>query len=261
VDADPAYAATLAFEDGISRARADRAEPFDLGVAILTPSLPIVHDLNQLQVRRPGAAVTAPALMAAADRLLGGAGLRHRCVSLAGFAPERGVHSAFAGAGWPASELVTMALRRPPDRPAGGAPRAEPVTLDDLDAVRAASLREHASGIDELVDQIAQADLRFLDASDARFFGVRGPGGGVIAGCHLYSDGRAAQIEDVATLPEHRGRGAARAVISAAIATAQAAGHELIFIVAEAEGWPRHFYGRLGFDPIGRRTTWTLPAD
>lgn len=258
--ADPAYAQSLRFEDALCAARCDRAEPFTLGVAMLTPSLPLVHDLNFLSVHRPAGPVTGPALLAAADRLLGGAGLGHRSVSLAGASDSPAIGSALAAAGWQASPLVTMALRRAPDRPPADHPRAEAVALDDLSGMFAGSLREHEASAEGLVGQIAAADRRLLNATDARFFGVRGPGAEVVAACHLYSDGRTAQIEDVATLPGHRGQGAARAVIGAAIAAAHAAGHELVFIVAEASGWPREFYGRLGFDPIGTRTKWTLEA-
>lgn len=257
--ADPAYAESLRFEDTICAARCDRAEPFELGVAILTPSLPLVHDLNFLRVHEPAAPVTGPALVAAAERLLGGAGLRFRCASLAG-AGGPAAAEALAAAGWEPAELVTMALRRAPDRPAPDRPRAETVALEDLRELSAALLRELEPPNGELVEQIGAAERRLLDATDAQFLGVRGPGGRVVAACHLYSDGRIAQIEDVATLPAHRRQGAARAVVSAAIAAARSAGHELIFIVAAAGDWPREFYGRMGFDPIGTRTKWTLSA-
>ncbi len=53
------------------------------------------------------------------------------------------------------------------------------------------------------------------------------------------------------TLPEARGHGLARALITRAVQLAREEDHELIFIVADEDGWPRHLYQRLGFEPVG----------
>src|ERR687892_42790 len=79
---------------------------------------------------------------------------------------------------------------------------------------------------------------------------------GVASAADLYSDGRTAQVEDVATLPEHRGRGHATAVVLRAVEEALATGHDFVFLVADAEDWPKELYVRLGFAPLGR--TWTF---
>ena len=76
--------------------------------------------------------------------------------------------------------------------------------------------------------------------------------GRVVAMTKLYSDGVTAQVEDVYTVPEWRNRGCARRLITRAIALAIQAGHELVFIVADDDGWPKYLYSQLGFDPIGR---------
>jgi ribosomal protein S18 acetylase RimI-like enzyme len=67
----------------------------------------------------------------------------------------------------------------------------------------------------------------------------------------LYLRGGDAQVEDVGTLPEHRGRGYASAVVLAAVEEARRAGAELIFLFADAEDWPKELYRRLGFDELG----------
>ena len=72
----------------------------------------------------------------------------------------------------------------------------------------------------------------------------------------LYSDGTVAQVEDVSTQPRARGHGLARAVVQHAVDLARAEGHELIFLVADADDWPRELYARLGFDPVGH--CWAL---
>ena len=76
--------------------------------------------------------------------------------------------------------------------------------------------------------------------------------GDVVSYADLYVDGRDAQIEDVATLPEHRGRGHAKAVVTRASEEARRSGADFVFLVADAEDWPQELYRRLGFDIVGR---------
>ena len=83
--------------------------------------------------------------------------------------------------------------------------------------------------------------------------------GEVVSYTDLYTDGADAQIEDVGTLPEHRGRGYATAVILAAITKAREAGADFVFLVADAEDWPKELYRRLGFDELGHYTKFFAP--
>jgi ribosomal protein S18 acetylase RimI-like enzyme len=76
--------------------------------------------------------------------------------------------------------------------------------------------------------------------------------GVVVSYADLYINGREAQIEDVATLPEHRGRGHAKAVVARATEEARRSGADFVFLVADAEDWPQELYRRLGFDIVGR---------
>jgi predicted GNAT family acetyltransferase len=73
-----------------------------------------------------------------------------------------------------------------------------------------------------------------------------------VSAAELYSDGRIAQIEDVATLPEHRRRGYASAVVLRVVEEALATGHDLVFLTALDDDWPKELYARLGFEEIGR---------
>jgi GNAT superfamily N-acetyltransferase len=84
-----------------------------------------------------------------------------------------------------------------------------------------------------------------------RLLGVRSGDGRLVAVSKLRSDGRTAQVEDVYTVPEARGRGFARALISRAVELARDGGHGLIFIVADDDDWPKLLYGRLGFRSVG----------
>ena len=81
--------------------------------------------------------------------------------------------------------------------------------------------------------------------------------GEVGAYCELYSDGQTAQIENVFTLDRFRKRGLARAVVSKALEVAQ--GHELIFLIADQDDWPKELYRKLGFDDVGLIWEFILP--
>ncbi|MEA2319446.1 MAG: hypothetical protein QOD44_3635, partial [Solirubrobacteraceae bacterium] len=161
---------------------------------------------------------------------------------------------------WLVERDVYMALRRPRDRePAPGLARE--VDADTLSAVEAATTRDEPYGHDEDVVRQLTAQRGQLAAAVpvSRFF-VGACDGVDAAVTTLYSDGVVAQVEDVATLRAYRRRGLARATVSLAIDAALEMGHELIFIVADDDDWPKDLYGRLGFDPIGHAWAFTRPG-
>jgi len=92
-----------------------------------------------------------------------------------------------------------------------------------------------------------------------RHFGAR-VDGQVVSFCDLYSDGRTAQIESVTTFEEHQGHGLGSAVVLRAAEEAAVAGQDLVFLVADDDDWPKAWYERLGFDPVGRTWTFNRPG-
>ncbi|MGN8604136.1 UNVERIFIED_CONTAM: GNAT family N-acetyltransferase, partial [Campylobacter jejuni] len=85
------------------------------------------------------------------------------------------------------------------------------------------------------------SDRRFSAAGNARHFAVL-VDGQPVSSTDLFSDGRTAQIEDVGTLPEHRGAGHASTVVLKALEDAHAMRHDFIFLVADARDWPKEMY-------------------
>jgi GNAT superfamily N-acetyltransferase len=162
--------------------------------------------------------------------------------------------------GWLVEHDLFMALRRPRDRePTPGL--AHEVDAERHRAAEAATIREEPYGRDEDVVRQLIGMRTALGAAvpTARFF--VGTADGVDAAVTtLYSDGVTAQVEDVATLPDYRRRGLARAAVSAAIDAAVEMGHRFIFIIADDDDWPKELYGRLGFDPIGRAWCFIRPG-
>ena len=110
----------------------------------------------------------------------------------------------------------------------------------------------------EVVEQLFRAKTLIGERVTARFFGVE-LDGTVVSYADLYVDGADAQVEDVGTLPEHRGKGYATAVILRAIEQARAAGADFVFLVADAEDWPKELYRKLGFDDLGHYTKFFAP--
>jgi ribosomal protein S18 acetylase RimI-like enzyme len=224
-----------------------RVEPFRFGTAVLTPELPLRHDSNYLLVETVPDGISAAELVAEAERVQGAAGLEHRLLFFRDaalgerFAPE------LVSLGWRCDCHVLMAQSRQPERTHDTRIVSE-VAETALREARERQIRSYPWGTPEVARQLLDAKSRI--PVEARFFAVTA-NGSVASYGDLYIDGQVAQVEDVATLPEHRGRGYASAVVLRAVGEARAAGAKLVFLVADAEDWPKELYRRLGFDEIG----------
>ena len=215
------------------------------GVALLTPSLPLVWQLNAIRVDDPDPSPAA--LMGEADELL--ATVAHRKLVVHDEALGARLAPALTAQGWNASRLLVMVRRRPPDRPPEAGLAGE-VSRERGAVVLAAFRREQPFGWqDEAVRQLASMDDRFARATTTRDFAAPAEAPG--CSCRLYSNGTVAQVDEVGTLEGHRGRGYARATVLAAAEAAAAEWCEPIFMLTDASDWPQHLYRKLGFDAIG----------
>jgi ribosomal protein S18 acetylase RimI-like enzyme len=150
-----------------------------------------------------------------------------------------------------------MAFRREPEKD---------VDLTMVSEVDEAALRpgrtraicSYPWGSPELAAELLDAKVLLGNRAVTRFFGVE-VGGEIVAWSDLYLAQGMAQVEDVATLEEHRGRGYASGVVLRAVREAEAAGADLIFLVADDEDWPKHLYERLGFEIVGRTYKFIRP--
>ncbi len=234
------------FEREIELAGTETVES-SLGVGVLTPTLPRRHDSNYLLLDR---AANAHEAIGEADRILGGAGLTHRVILT--FDEELGERLApqFQELGWLTNRHVLMVQRRTPQKQADLAIVREV----DQSALRPGRTREivaQAWGTPELAQELLDAKVMLADRAETRFFGIEADGE-IVAWTDLYVAQGVGQVEDVATVPEHRGKGYATAVVLRAVEEARRAGADLVFLVADDDDWPKELYGRLGFDPIGR---------
>jgi predicted GNAT family acetyltransferase len=246
----------IAFMRSLDDRASARHEPFDGGVATLTDELPRVANLNLLRVDELRERLRVAELPAEADRLC--SALAHRRV--VSYDEEIGTRLALGFEtlpGWTTERVVLMAQHRPADRDVDTT-FVRQVDEEELQPARERFFRSRGAD-DELVAQELAAARRLADLGDVWAFAAF-VGDEVGSYCELYADGSgAAQIRGVATLAEHRGGGLARATVSRAIAKSQAVGHELTFLRAVHDDWPKNLYGKLGFDAIGmmfRFTRW-----
>ena len=230
---DPeALARTLAFEREVVASVSTRLVRAAWGTAYLNDGYRERWDSNFLWVDDVGRPVAGAVELAAdADRVLGEVGLIHREIRIDDDAYGRSVAPGLVKAGYGGDRLVVMALRRPVDRPAA-ADAAEEVDLATLrPALEIVLRREPWATTEAIVQMLADFRGELQRHAGARFFCARVDG--EIAGmCELYVRGSIAQIEDVNTLEEFRGRGLARAVVRRAADEALADGADLVFLHA-----------------------------
>ncbi len=249
----------LDFLRGVEDRAAKRREPFSWGTALFNDDFPIIHDLNFLRVDGAPEDATADALAAEADRLLGGAGLSHRKIVLEDEGLGDRLKSRFQELGWEVVSLLYMEALREPDRPlAPGI--AQEVDIDAHLRVRDQSLREdpEIASDEGVLAQLRDCFKVWANTSDTRVFAAS-VDGLPVSSCELYSDGETAQIEAVLTLEAHRNRGLGVAVVLLALQEARKAGHDVVFLIAEDDDWPKEMYKKLGFDPIGRTHEFKIP--
>jgi len=229
-------------------ARADmageRTERTRFGTAVYDDRVPKRYDSNYLIVETVPPGTTAEELAADA---------RAHGRPMIFFRDEKAAEpllDGFQALGWRLDRHVFMAQR-------GTVTREAPVDLVrelDADALRPARRRlieDFPWARPDVLEQLHEAKHLIAARVDTRFLGIV-VDGEVVAYADLYVEPPNAQIEDVGTLEEHRGRGYASAVVLHAAEEARRAGADFVFLVADAQDWPQHLYLRLGFEPIGR---------
>jgi ribosomal protein S18 acetylase RimI-like enzyme len=221
----------------------ERTEPTRFGTAVFDDRVPKRYDSNYLLLETIPAGTSAEELAADA-RAHGRPMILVRDVPAAEPLVPR-----FQALGWRIDRHVLMAQR-------GAVTREAPLGLVrelDADALRAARQRL-IEGLPwarpEVLEQLHRTKRLIAERVDTRFLAVV-LDGEVVAYADVYVEAPTAQIEDVGTLEEHRGRGYASAVVLHAAETARRAGADFVFLVADAYDWPQHWYRRLGFEPIG----------
>jgi GNAT superfamily N-acetyltransferase len=235
---------SLAFMRAGVASTADAVRSIDAGIVASTPSLPAVWAVNQVRVANP---LTFDELVELADEQLAQSDYRQIAVEHQQAGPE--LEHAFRAAGWKVERDVVMILSGSSDR------RADTSIVDGVGEDEMLELMRRWYEDDDPtpaeVEQLVEFGRREARVLGDRLLGVRSGDGRLVAITKLRSDGSTAQVEDVYTVPEARGRGFARALIGRAVELARDGEHDMTFIVADDEGWPKLLYGRLGFRSVG----------
>lgn len=251
--------AALAADRGIRRRAAAEVVPLPLGLVVRHPRLWDVHYLNAVIVTDPGPRGAAE-LAALADHWLADLAHRHLVFDDA----ATGEHAADTlGDAWERRRTVFMTMPGTAAAPAPDA-RARQISAAEMEALQLAAVREEVpegarrTGV---VQRLVDTQRTLRSTTTSRCFGS-GEHGGLQSMCTLFLDDevcgrRVAMITEVGTLPSHRGRGLARAVVGAAVAAARAWGADLIVVAADADDWPQLLYASLGFAPVGRQVSLT----
>ena len=243
------YERCVRFEQATAARASTTKKRIDVGSVYLNRDLPRIWDRNFLWLDAGVRNASAGEIIDATERELGHAGVEHRKFLVAAEHVSEDLARGLAEAGWSCTELVTMVLRGAAVGERSG--QVEELSPEDYAGFNRIITSEFSDSGSEVVEQLVQLGLLMADAANARFF-VANADDKPVAGTHLYSDGSAAQIEDVGTLEAYRGRGLSRILMKHVIADAFDNGHDMVFLVAEADDWPKDFYARLGFEVVGQ---------
>ncbi|WP_445152262.1 GNAT family N-acetyltransferase [Baekduia sp. Peel2402] len=225
------------------------------GDAYLSPEIDRCYDRNMLWIAGDGDGLSASGVDTHAERLLGGAGMAHRRV-MAEPAADARLRDGLVALGYEAGTHVFQVFGGRPAPEAVTGVGVEEASVDDVLAATEEYLRTDADtpyGRDPRTRRHLLEHYRDYGPAGAqeRRFVVREDGGRVIAWARLWVRGDEAQVEDVVVLAPWRGRGYGRAIVTAATRAALDASPTLLFIVADADDWPKDLYARLGYETAG----------
>lgn len=217
-------------------------EQTPFGLAVRSEEIPLRQDSNYLRVDYTHA--SASELAGEVERL------KLRAVFVREEETGERLAVEFGALGWKTHSGVLMAHRRSPERTAGGVLVTE-VGEADLRALRRQTTLSYPWGTPELTEQLLDAKLLISKRVETHFFAVL-VAGEAVAYTDLYVGEGIAQIEDVFTAEQHRQQGYASSLVLRAVEESRKAGAPFVFLVADADDWPKELYERLGFDAIGR---------
>jgi uncharacterized protein (DUF952 family)/GNAT superfamily N-acetyltransferase len=244
---DDALGRALALSLSLRTRRAAEVRDVPGGVAVLDPRFRYSRDDNRLVLGEP---VDAGTVARTAAEVAADADWPHLAATLTGPGAHE-VARELAGRGWRAEELLVMAR---PATPAPPGRRAEPVDQQEVHDLWERSWRRDLppseARLDELVAQLIGREHRNDRVVAVTDLAVREAGRVVSAG-QLRVDGATAAFESMNTDPAARGRGHGDAVLAAALDRAADRGCDLVVLEADATDWPRHWYARRGFVPVG----------
>lgn len=233
-----------AFEHRFAQAQATDVVDLPWGFVVLQAEFPRSHDHNRIVVTS-----AAPSLdiLSSADELLGGAGLKHRYVSVDDDSLGLDLTPDFVAAGYEHETIVMMIYSGPEPEPP-----THDVRMVSLDVLRSAIVRDWrldlpAATAEEL-DQLAGRTALYGRGAEVTRLAVFDDED-IAARADLYVDRveRIAQFENLFTHPNYRGRGHGDSLVYEALRRGRQAGCRLSVLTADLVDWSHEWYLRLGY--------------
>lgn len=232
---------------------ADETWPTQPGWVFRTRSLPFVWTLNQLRITQ---AATAAEVIELATEHQGDLPYRHIVVE-----DETTGHlleDELGATGWRTDREVLMVLIAEPDRVVDTSEVVELRQEQMLGLMRRWQTEKRQGISEEALDQLREYKQLEPRIWHERSFGVIDAEGEPLALTKVRSKDATSWVEDVYVVPEARGQGYARMLVSYATDLARSAKHDLVFILADDNDWPKHLYASVGFRPVGTTHTFHL---
>ena len=236
------------FERRVRVALATSVHELPFGTVVVSEDMPLIYDQNAFVITAPVAPGLAVHTTETVAALLG---WEHRTIECGDLSVADALRDALLAEGYHEECCVTMTLDAPVPAPSRATSPATVTAIAEQRPLARAILAEQPwiDG-DEVLDQFDERERRLADVASA--YAVVAPADAPVSRCLVLTDGPLADIDAVATLSSHRGRGWSDAVMRQAITTARRGGAEHIVLVADADDWPVWWYARLGFREIGR---------
>jgi uncharacterized protein len=244
----------LEFMRRLALASAEETERFSLGTIVWDRDRPVVWDRNFAYLEAVPPDTGATAVAEEVDRVQ--VGLAHRRAVVYNEATAVRLSAGFRELGWDVERFLVMTLEAEPPAPRHDVWEVGPAELEG--SWRTFVREEDEPETAEVERQLLTMRTPLRAVAWVRTF-VHCADGIPVSWCDVYSDGETAQIEDVATLRAHRGRGYASSVVAAATRAALRAGNDLTFLVVDEVSGPRQLYERLGFVAVGREHVFFRP--
>ncbi len=221
---------------------------------------PVSHTSNRvLATAALPTEVSTSEVLAFTDYVCAVRGLTHRKIDVLDEAVNLRLAPGLLTAGYAASPVLIMVALDSVE------PTAGHVSVEVVDEEVVRGLVEEGWQLEapdfseETVRQLVGRRVAIDRAGDVTRLAVRDPRTGMVAAkADLVVIGGVAEIDDVLTLPDHRGRGYASALVCDAVIRARANGAVLVYLQAAEDDWPQHLYSRLGFVAVGRVHEHTL---
>ena len=189
----------------------DETTPIDHGWFMRSDSLDKVLALNQVRFTDPVGFEEAIAL---ADEHMSGLPFRHIVVEDGSTGGE--LQASFRSRGWVVEREVLMRLSKPPDRVVDDNELVELSEQQMVSVMRLWASEEHAGILPERLAQLMEYNRMAGRLWDERCFGVLDREGAPVCITKFRSHGKVSWVEDVYTVPESRGRGYARMLVTRA---------------------------------------------